>query len=95
MAIAATASKAGSFAPIGLQSSLVSPGSMAASGTAGVKGPVIDTNMVFDSAFTVAAPPTTMALTVTPNAATSATNSDPGSSYTVSFSMTFTGFTEG
>jgi len=89
--VGATATKAGSFAPIGLQTTLVS--SMAASGTAGVKGPVVDTNMVFDSAFTVAAPPTTMSLTATPDSADT-DKTDPGGSYTVSFSMAFS-FAEG
>jgi hypothetical protein len=89
--VAASATKAGSFAPIGLQTTLNS--GLAASGTAGVKGPVVDTNMVFDSAFTVAAPPTTMSLTATPDSA-STTKTNPGGSYTVSFSMAFS-FAEG
>lgn len=93
MSVGASATKAGSFAPIGLQSSLVSPSSLAASGTAGVKGPIVDTNMVFDSAFTVGAPPTTMSLVATPDSA-STTKTDPAGSYTVSFSMAFS-FAEG
>jgi len=66
---------------------------MDASGTAGVKGPVIDTNPVFDSAHTLAAPPTTMSLVATPDA-TSTTKSDPLGSYTVAWAFTF-GFAEG
>lgn len=66
---------------------------VAASGTAGVKGPVVDTNMVFDSAFTVAAPPATMSLTATPDSA-STTKTDPAGSYNVVFSMSFA-FAEG
>jgi len=66
---------------------------MAAAGTAGVKGPVVDTNSVFDSAFTLAAPPATMALVATPDSA-STVKADPGGTYTVSWTMTFT-FAEG
>jgi hypothetical protein len=65
ISVGASATTAGSFAPIGLSTSLVSPASLAASGTAGVKGPCVDTNMVFDSAFTSGAPPTTMSLVAT------------------------------
>lgn len=92
MVVSTVMTKAGSFAPIGLQTSLVA--AMAASGTAGVKGPVIDCNPVFDSAFTLGNPPATMGLAVTPDAVSTVT-SNPGGAYTVAWAFTFTGFAAG
>jgi len=68
---------------------------MADASAAGVKGPVVDTNSVFDSAFTLAAPPSTMALDVFTDATVGTVKAVPGGTYTVSWTFTFKTFAEG